>query len=143
MRPRPRIFSYSLLAMLTRSPTRHSRSNSTGIPIIKPTQLAALKVKWHKEKLAGIEPEPPEIPSPLPFHIYRSRMGNLPVYTDLKLNTSRSYTLVRKVSGDVKTLAQLLQHVCRTKVRLYHGRIQITGKEHRERVEEFLTSLGF
>uniref|UniRef100_A0A8C7YNZ3 Large ribosomal subunit protein mL49 n=1 Tax=Oryzias sinensis TaxID=183150 RepID=A0A8C7YNZ3_9TELE len=43
---------------------------------------------------------PAETPPPLPYMIRRSRMHNIPVYTDLT-HGNRKMTLVRKVEGDI------------------------------------------
>uniref|UniRef100_A0A3Q3ME32 Large ribosomal subunit protein mL49 n=1 Tax=Mastacembelus armatus TaxID=205130 RepID=A0A3Q3ME32_9TELE len=43
---------------------------------------------------------PADSPPPLPYMIRRSRMHNIPVYTDLT-HGSRRTTLVRKVEGDI------------------------------------------
>ncbi|XP_041655812.1 mitochondrial ribosomal protein L49 [Cheilinus undulatus] len=46
---------------------------------------------------------PPESPPDLPYMIRRSRMHNIPVYTDLT-HGNRKMTLVRKVEGDIWAL---------------------------------------
>uniref|UniRef100_A0A668A9J3 Large ribosomal subunit protein mL49 n=1 Tax=Myripristis murdjan TaxID=586833 RepID=A0A668A9J3_9TELE len=46
---------------------------------------------------------PAEAPPALPYMIRRSRMHNIPVYTDVSYGT-RKTTLVRKVEGDIWSL---------------------------------------
>ena len=68
-------------------------------------------------------------------------MGNLPVYSDYRTGGSREVTIVRKIGGDVKTLAHAVEDLCRSPVTLFHGRIEVKGL-HQNRVKGFLESLG-
>lgn len=64
--------------------------------------------------------------APLPYHVHRSRMGNLPVYHDFR-GGSREVTVLRKYSGDVEALARDLEELCDAPVTMYHGRLEVKG----------------
>ena len=93
------------------------------------------------EAASGNVAYPTNLPDPLPFVVHRSRMGNLPVYTDLR-NGSREVTIVRKIGGDVTPLAHAMEELCRSPVTLFHGRIEVKGT-HKARLIGWLGSLGF
>lgn len=100
---------------------------STGIPLPKAGSAAASSS---------------ELPQPLPFRVHRSRMGNLPIYTDYRNGRTRKVTILRKFAGDVAVLGRALERVCESPVTLYHGRIEVKGL-HQQKVAGWLTSLGF
>ena len=87
-------------------------------------------------------PSSSETAADLPFHVYRSRLGNLPVYTDTRLGGSKKVTIVRKYAGDVADLGYRLQRLCDKPVTQFHGRLEVKG-HHKQKVEEWLASLGF
>lgn len=68
---------------------------------------------------------PSESPPDLPYMIRRSRMHNIPVYTDLT-NGSRKTTLVRKVEGDIWALEKDLKEYLK----------EVTGKDLPTQVNE-------
>ncbi|XP_008296312.1 large ribosomal subunit protein mL49 [Stegastes partitus] len=73
---------------------------------------------------------PADSPPPLPYMIRRSRMHNVPVYTDL-VSGSRKMTLVRKVEGDIWALEKdVKQHLK-----------EVTGKELPTQVNEVTMTL--
>ncbi|KAM6924342.1 large ribosomal subunit protein mL49 [Xenentodon cancila] len=73
---------------------------------------------------------PADAPPPLPYMIRRSRMHNIPVYTDLT-HGNRKMTLVRKVEGDIWALEKdVKQHLKK-----------VTGKELPTQVNEVTMTL--
>lgn len=73
---------------------------------------------------------PAQSPPPLPYMIRRSRMHNIPVYTDLT-HGNRKTTLVRKVEGDIWALEKdVKQHLK-----------EVTGKELPTQVNEVTMTL--
>lgn len=73
---------------------------------------------------------PAETPPPLPYMIRRSRMHNVPVYTDLTFG-NRKTTLIRKVEGDIWALEKdVKQHLK-----------EVTGKELPTQVNEVTMTL--
>ncbi|KAM3872155.1 large ribosomal subunit protein mL49 [Diretmus argenteus] len=73
---------------------------------------------------------PPNTPPPLPYMIRRSRMHNIPVYTDLT-NGSRRTTLVRKVEGDIWALEEDVKRYLK----------EVTGKDLPTQVNEVTMTL--
>lgn len=73
---------------------------------------------------------PADSPPPLPYMIRRSRMHNIPVYTDLT-NGNRKTTLVRKVEGDIWALEKDVKHFLK----------EVTGKELPTQVNEVTMTL--
>ncbi|XP_005804926.2 39S ribosomal protein L49, mitochondrial [Xiphophorus maculatus] len=73
---------------------------------------------------------PAESPPPLPYMIRRSRMHNIPVYSDLT-HGNRRMTLVRKVEGDIWALEKDVREYLR----------QVTGKELPTQVNEVTMTL--
>ncbi|XP_034027958.1 39S ribosomal protein L49, mitochondrial [Thalassophryne amazonica] len=73
---------------------------------------------------------PAEVPPALPYMIRRSRMHNVPVYTDLK-SGSRKLTLVRKVEGDIWALENDVREYLK----------EVTGKELPTQVNEVTMTL--
>uniref|UniRef100_A0A3B3Z3D3 Large ribosomal subunit protein mL49 n=1 Tax=Poecilia mexicana TaxID=48701 RepID=A0A3B3Z3D3_9TELE len=85
-------------------------------------------------KHVGVAPSgwipPAESPPPLPYMIRRSRMHNIPVYSDLT-HGNRRLTLVRKVEGDIWALEKDVREYLR----------QVTGKELPTQVNEVTMTL--
>ncbi|XP_047218021.1 mitochondrial ribosomal protein L49 [Girardinichthys multiradiatus] len=73
---------------------------------------------------------PAESPPPLPYMIRRSRMHNIPVYSDLT-HGNRKMTLVRKVEGDIWALEKDVKEYLK----------QVTGKELPTQVNEVTMTL--
>jgi len=69
--------------------------------LIPPTQIP-VPPKHDGPAPSGWTP-PSEVPPDLPYMIRRSRMHNVPVYTDIT-NGSRIITLLRKIEGDIWAL---------------------------------------
>ncbi|XP_068589719.1 large ribosomal subunit protein mL49 [Cebidichthys violaceus] len=104
-------------------------------------------------KHAGPSPSgwtpPADTPPPLPYMIRRSRMHNIPVYTDLT-HGSRRTTLVRKVEGDIwaleKDVKQHLKEVMGkelpTQVNEVTMTLKVKGHVDSE-LKEWLASKGF
>ncbi|XP_040009957.1 mitochondrial ribosomal protein L49, partial [Xiphias gladius] len=92
---------------------------------------------------------PADSPPPLPYMIRRSRMHNIPVYTDLT-HGSRRTTLVRKVEGDIwaleKDVKQYLEEVTGrelpTQVNEVTMTLKVKGHFDKE-LKEWLASKGF
>ncbi|XP_061697699.1 mitochondrial ribosomal protein L49 [Syngnathoides biaculeatus] len=92
---------------------------------------------------------PAESPPPLPYMIRRSRMHNIPVYTDVT-NGNRKMTLVRKVEGDIwaleKDVKQFLKDVTGkempTQVNEVTMILKVKGHFDKE-LKEWLTKKGF
>lgn len=81
-----------------------------------------------------------EVPPALPYMIRRSRMHNVPVYTDLT-HGSRKTTLVRKVEGDIwvsetEFLGFFCQSIVETSAELHISKYDWLGT--RVEVEELL-----
>ncbi|XP_029362240.1 large ribosomal subunit protein mL49 [Echeneis naucrates] len=73
---------------------------------------------------------PSDSPPSLPYMIRRSRMHNIPVYTDLT-NGSRKLTLIRKVEGDIWALENDVKQFLK----------EVTGKELPTQVNEVTMTL--
>uniref|UniRef100_A0A3B1KGK1 Large ribosomal subunit protein mL49 n=1 Tax=Astyanax mexicanus TaxID=7994 RepID=A0A3B1KGK1_ASTMX len=92
---------------------------------------------------------PSETPPNLPYMIRRSRMHNVPVYSDIKHGNQKS-TIVRKVEGDIwaldkdvkKYLQQLTGREPPTQVNEVTGSIRIKGEFDTE-LKEWLVKKGF
>lgn len=92
---------------------------------------------------------PADSPPPLPYMIRRSRMHNIPVYTDQTCGSRRT-TLVRKVEGDIwaleKDVKQYLQEVTGrelpTQVNEVTMTLKVKGHFDKE-LKEWLTNKGF
>lgn len=80
----------------------------------------------------------------LPFRVFRTTRGKqLPVYTDYRNGRTRCLTIVRRMRGDVRALADELSLVCDgAAVECRPGRLQVKGN-YRGRVTEWLLRLGF
>jgi large subunit ribosomal protein L49 len=84
-----------------------------------------------------------ELPSgPRPFRVGRSRMGNFPIYTDIRNGGSKVVTILRRYTGDVLALASELEAVTGKEVTAYHGRLEMRGR-HAPVIAEWLGKLGF
>ncbi|CAN9515886.1 unnamed protein product [Ophioblennius macclurei] len=85
-------------------------------------------------KHAGPSPSgwipPAEQPPQLPYMIRRSRMHNIPVYTDLT-HGNRKMTLIRKVEGDIWALEKEVKEFLK----------ELTGKELPTQVNEVTMTL--
>ncbi|CAB1436307.1 unnamed protein product [Pleuronectes platessa] len=88
-------------------------------------------------------------PPPLPYMIRRSRMHNIPVYTDLT-SSNRRTTLVRKVEGDIwaleKDVKQYLKEVTGTELPTQVNEVTntLTVKGHFDKeLKEWLAGKGF
>ncbi|XP_017344476.1 mitochondrial ribosomal protein L49 [Ictalurus punctatus] len=92
---------------------------------------------------------PSETPPSLPYMIRRSRMHNIPVYSDIKHGNQKS-TIVRKVEGDIwalnkdvkEHLQQLTGRELPTTVNEVTMSIRIKGQFDTE-LKEWLLKLGF
>lgn len=104
-------------------------------------------------KHAGLTPSgwspPADSPPPLPYMIRRSRMHNIPVYTDLT-HGSRRTTLIRKVEGDIwaleKDVKQYLKEVTGKELPTQVNEVTMTVKVKGHfdvELKEWLVSKGF
>ncbi|XP_036450211.1 mitochondrial ribosomal protein L49 [Colossoma macropomum] len=92
---------------------------------------------------------PSEMPPSLPYMIRRSRMHNVPVYSDIKHGNQKS-TLVRKVEGDIwalnkdvkEFLQQLTGRETPTQVNEVTGAVRIKGQFDKE-LKAWLIQRGF
>ncbi|XP_061590744.1 mitochondrial ribosomal protein L49 [Cololabis saira] len=92
---------------------------------------------------------PADSPPALPYMIRRSRLHNIPVYTDLT-HGNRWMTLVRKVEGDIwaleKDVKQHLQQLTGkelpTQVNEVTMTLRVKGDFHKE-LKDWLASRGF
>ena len=79
----------------------------------------------------------------LPFHVYRSRMGNLPIYSDVRGGgRTKHVTILRKYAGDVEALKAEVEKVCERPAVLFHGRLEVRGNQ-KEKLWKWLEGLGF
>ncbi|XP_077368077.1 large ribosomal subunit protein mL49 [Festucalex cinctus] len=92
---------------------------------------------------------PAETPPSLPYMIRRSRMHNIPVYTDLT-HGNRKMTLVRKVEGDIWALENDVKRYLKdvtgdelpTQVNEVTMTLKVKGHFEKE-LKEWLASKGF
>ncbi|XP_077402696.1 large ribosomal subunit protein mL49 [Vanacampus margaritifer] len=92
---------------------------------------------------------PAESPPSLPYMIRRSRMHNIPVYTDVT-HGNRRMTLVRKVEGDIWALDNDVKQYLKdmtgkqmpTQVNEVTMTLRVKGNFEKE-LKEWLTSKGF
>ncbi|XP_057686701.1 mitochondrial ribosomal protein L49 [Corythoichthys intestinalis] len=92
---------------------------------------------------------PAESPPALPYMIRRSRMHNIPVYTDVT-HGNRHMTLVRKVEGDIWALERDVKEYLKkvtgrelpTQVNEVTMTLRVKGYFDKE-LKEWLTSKGF
>lgn len=92
---------------------------------------------------------PPDSPPSLPYMIRRSRMHNIPVYTD-QTKGNRRTTLVRKVEGDIwaleKDVKQYLQEVTGKELPTQVNEVTMTLKvkgHYDKELKEWLVAKGF
>uniref|UniRef100_A0A3Q2ZUJ6 Large ribosomal subunit protein mL49 n=2 Tax=Kryptolebias marmoratus TaxID=37003 RepID=A0A3Q2ZUJ6_KRYMA len=92
---------------------------------------------------------PAETPPALPYMIRRSRMHNVPVYTDLT-HGNRKMTLVRKVEGDIwaleKDVREYLKEVTGKELPTQVNEVTMTLKvkgHFDQELKDWLTSKGF
>ena len=92
---------------------------------------------------------PAAVPPPLPYMVRRSRMHNIPVYTDIS-HGNRKTTVVRRVEGDIWALdaavRELLKRVTgaerSTQVNEVTGSLRVRGHYDKE-IKEWLLQQGF
>ncbi|XP_018584425.1 large ribosomal subunit protein mL49 [Scleropages formosus] len=115
--------------------------------LIPPTQIPTPP---HRDGPAPSGWTPPSaVPPALPYMIRRSRMHNIPVYTDIT-NSTRKTTLVRKIEGDIwalekdvkEYLEQLTGKVPPTSVNEVTRSIRIKGHYDKE-LKDWLLKKGF
>ncbi|XP_071331124.1 large ribosomal subunit protein mL49 [Trachinotus anak] len=92
---------------------------------------------------------PADSPPPLPYMVRRSRMHNIPVYTDLSRGSRRT-TLIRKVEGDIwaleKDVKQYLKEVTGTELPTQVNEVTMTLKvkgHYDKELKEWLGCKGF
>ncbi|KAI6656493.1 39S ribosomal protein L49, mitochondrial [Oopsacas minuta] len=77
----------------------------------------------------------------LPFHIFRSRTNNLPVYSRFRAKGPKVNTVIRRIAGDKSALVAVLVRVLGsdriTEVDIREGKINLRGN----RVEEIMKVL--
>ncbi|KAL4660005.1 39S ribosomal protein L49, mitochondrial [Arapaima gigas] len=115
--------------------------------LIPPTQIPSPP---HHDGPAPSGWTPPSaVPPAFPYMIRRSRMHNIPVYTDIT-NNSRKTTLLRKIEGDIwalekdvrEYLEQLTGKVLPTQVNEVTRSIRIKGHFDKE-LKDWLLKKGF
>lgn len=102
--------------MLVREPYKrfkglHPRSINRLIQITKKPEPLAYKIHQQPVDVSLPHAEPLGTLQELPFHIERSKSGNLPVYVRYRNERNIKRTLVRKVSGDIDAFAKELKKV--------------------------------
>ncbi|XP_076875655.1 large ribosomal subunit protein mL49 [Brachyhypopomus gauderio] len=115
--------------------------------LIPPTRVPTPSKHDHAAPSGWIPP--PETPPSLPYMIRRSRMHNVPVYSDIK-HGNQMITLLRKVEGDIwaldKDVKEHLQKLTGkeppTQVNEITGTIRIKGQFDKE-LKEWLLKQGF
>ncbi|XP_004618467.2 39S ribosomal protein L49, mitochondrial [Sorex araneus] len=94
--------------------------------------------------------QPPRDPPPdLPYFVRRSRMHNIPVYTDIT-HGNRQMTVIRKVEGDIWALQKDVEEFLRlllgrtpvTQVNEVTGTLRVKGYFH-EPLKAWLLEKGF
>lgn len=80
----------------------------------------------------------------LPFHIFRTFKGEqLPVYTEFKAKKTRVFTIIRRVRGDLNSLAKEMSKVCDGRpIEIKSAALRVTGN-YSQPLKYWLTSLGF
>ncbi|CAN0338833.1 unnamed protein product, partial [Ectocarpus sp. 12 AP-2014] len=69
--------------------------------------------------------------------------GFIPVYRDIKNGRTRTVTIVKKATGDMKAFTSDLSKVCQgNKVEARGGELRIEG-DHATNVKRWLSGLGF
>ncbi|CAM9827608.1 unnamed protein product [Ectocarpus sp. 8 AP-2014] len=87
---------------------------------------------------------PPASKPDLPFQVARTGKGGfIPVYRDIKNGRTRTVTIVKKATGDMKAFTSDLSKVCQgNKVEARGGELRIEG-DHATNVKRWLSGLGF
>lgn len=92
---------------------------------------------------------PAKSPPPLPYMIRRSRMHNIPVYSELT-HGKRRLTLLRKVEGDIwaleKDVREYLKQVTGKELPTQVNEVTMTLKvkgQHEQELKDWLASKGF
>ena len=102
-----------------------------------------LKYKLHEMPSSGLFGLPIGPAASLPFSITRTHVGNLPVYTDLKIGRNQKTTVIRKISGDIDEFKlELSKIVSNYDIIEKIGRVEVKG-HHSEVVKTWLRRLGF
>ena len=131
-----------LRLLATRPPRPASSLLQLPARALATTPSTGLKVLYPREDAENPPAPPPPLQQPLPFRVHRSRMGNLPVYSDTRSGGSKVVTVLRKYQGDVNALSTSISQLCKSDVQQFHGRIEVKG-QHRETLKEWLAGLGF
>jgi large subunit ribosomal protein L49 len=79
--------------------------------------------------------------SNLPYSIFRTANGELPVYKVYKGNGRTVNTVVRNILGDVDAFRRELALVCEAPVKVHMGTLEVRGI-HTWKIKEFLESIG-
>jgi hypothetical protein len=78
----------------------------------------------------------------LPFAVDRTNSGSLPVYMDYRAGRTRTETIVRKITGDVKAIASELVKITGSTVVQKPAQVVVKG-HHLRIIRLWLRSLGF
>ncbi|KAM3134138.1 hypothetical protein pb186bvf_013759 [Paramecium bursaria] len=79
----------------------------------------------------------------IPFKIFRSENGNLPIYRKYFSGRENPRTVIRKIEGDIDAFTNELRKVCsNADVHQKIGRVEVSGS-HIESVRKWLLGLGF
>ncbi|XP_020633084.3 large ribosomal subunit protein mL49 [Pogona vitticeps] len=116
--------------------------------LIPPTQVPLPPKHDHYPTPSGWKP-PQDPPPDLPYFVRRSRMHNIPVYTDLT-HACRKMTVIRKIEGDIWALEKdvkefitpLLGKAPATQVNEVTNSIRIKGYFDQE-LKQWLMDKGF
>ncbi|XP_020901961.1 39S ribosomal protein L49, mitochondrial [Exaiptasia diaphana] len=103
------------------------------------------RLKEIDESPSGWVPPSEKVPD-LPFSIRRSKMNNLPVYTDFKGGGTRHITIIRRIKGDLKAVEELLRAKLDKDLIIQlnelTGQVKIKGN-HKDKVVTLMKELGF
>ena len=82
----------------------------------------------------------------LPFHIFRSRTNNLPVYSRFRMKGPKVNTIIRRIAGDKAALVDVLVRVLGSdrikEVDIREGKINLGGNRVQE-IMRVLYRIGF
>ena len=82
----------------------------------------------------------------LPFHVFRSRTNNLPVYSRFRMKGPRVNTVIRRIAGDKEALIGVLTNVLGedriTEVDIREGKVNLRGNRVLE-IMKVLYRMGF
>ncbi|KAK3740064.1 hypothetical protein QZH41_011407 [Actinostola sp. cb2023] len=109
-------------------------------------------IKIDPERLKEIEKSPSgwvppaeKVPD-FPFFMKRSKMNNLPVYTDFRGGGTRHITIIRKIKGNLRAVEGLLRDKLDKNLIIQlnelTGQVKIKGN-HKDTVVSLLKELGF